>query len=400
MSGSDARLWPEDASAIGDYVPSFQIAYLGPEWADLGRDETEVRARQWIEMRGSTRRQYKNGLALALPTAARLDEARQHMRMLLAVEALISARSRYNLSVDQLEELRDREKRLAGDILASLRRLYDIVALPIEATGSPDPLGIEWIDLRAQPLSSEKIQERVLEALRHWVFDRVTPVKLVGLTRLGQDSTTQMLSCATLVGYCFSFLNFPKLLGNEPIRAAIAQGVRDGVLGYSAALQQKASGQPFVTDHRLMKIDTPLAQQEIDVSATSYLVAPELARRLSQPPQQVQPDPVVDQPPSGPEKGVKEQAATYTTEIEPTKPPTKAQATSGRRYRLRFTTNKQQLFRAFRPLQNLAEMSGTLDVTLEIIARSDTPLDSSWLRNAVEEPLDEADVSFDRSLED
>ena len=97
---------------------------------------------------------------------------------------------------------------------------------------------------------------------------------------------------------------------------------------------------------------------------------------------------------------MKEQAATYTTEIEPTKPPTKAQATSGRRYRLRFTTNKQQLFRAFRPLQNLAEMSGTLDVTLEIIARSDTPLDSSWLRNAVEEPLDEADVSFDRSLED
>jgi len=67
---------------------------------------------------------------------------------------------------------------------------------------------------------------------------------------------------------------------------------------------------------------------------------------------------------------------------------------------LRFTTNKQQLFRAFRPLQNLAEKAGTLEVTLEIVAQSDTPMDASWLRNAVEEPLDEADVSFDRSLEE
>ena len=91
VSGSDAWLWPDDSSAIPDHIPSFLIAYLGPEWADLGRDEVETRVRQWIEMRGSTRRQYKNGLALAVPTAARLDEARQQMRMLRAVETLISA---------------------------------------------------------------------------------------------------------------------------------------------------------------------------------------------------------------------------------------------------------------------------------------------------------------------
>lgn len=399
VPGSDARLWPDDSSAIPDHMPSFQITYLGPEWADMGRDETETRARQWIELRGSTRRQYKNGLALAIPTAARLDEARQHMRMLLAVEALISARSRYNLSVDQIEELREREKRLAGDILASLRRLYDLVALPVEATGTADPLGIEWIDLRAQPLSGEKIQERVLEALRHWVFDRVTPVKLVGLTRLGQDAATQTLSCAMLVSYCFSFLNFPKLLGVEPIRVAIAQGVRDSVLGYSAALQQDTAGQPFVTDHRLVKIDVPLAQQEIDLDATSYLIAPDLARRLAQPPQ-VQPEPVVYPSAPAPEKRSNEQASEYTPEIEPAKSKTKAPVTSGRRYRLRFTANKQQLFRAFRPLQNLAEKAGSLEVTLDVIARSDTSLDASWLRNAVEEPLDEADVSFDRILEE
>jgi hypothetical protein len=74
--------------------------------------------------------------------------------------------------------------------------------------------------------------------------------------------------------------------------------------------------------------------------------------------------------------------------------------TNGKLYRLRFRTNKQQLFRAFRPLQNLAEKAGTLEVNVEIVARSDTPLDASWLRNAVEEPLDEADVTFEGGLEE
>lgn len=400
VHGSDARLWPDDSSAIPDHLPTLQIAYLGPEWADLGRDETEVRVRQWIEMRGSTRRQYKNGLALAIPTATLLDQARQQLRTLLAVEALITGRNRYNLSTDQVDELRDREKRLSGDILASLRRLYEIVALPVEATGTSDPMGIEWIDLRAQPLSGDKIQERILEALRHWVFDRVTPIKLVGLTRLGHDTATQTLSCAALVGYCFSFLNFPKLLGSEPIRNAIAQGVRDGVLGYSAALQQDASGMPFVTDHRLAKIDSSLAPSEIDLSATSFIIAPDLARRLAQPPQQAQPEPVVTLPSPGTEKQFQEQPAEYNPRTEQPKPTVSTPVTSGRRYRLRFTTNKQQLFRAFRPLQNLAEKVSSLEVTLEITARSDTPLDANWLRNAVEEPLDEADVSFERGLEE
>jgi hypothetical protein len=397
--GSDPRPWPEDSAALPDHLPSFQIAYLGPEWADLRRDEIESRVRQWIEMRGSSRRQYKNGLALALPTTARLDEARQCMRMLLAVEVLLGSRSRHNLSADQVEDLKEREKRLVGDIQASLRRLYDLVALPIETVGSADPLGIEWVDLRAQPLSGEKIQERVLESLRHWVFDRVTPVKLVGLTRLGQDETTRMLSCATLVSWCFSFLNFPKLLGVEPIRNAIVRGVQDGIFGYSAALQIDADGQPFIADHRLVKISVPLTIQEVDLSTTSYLIAPELALRLALPPQSSAPEPMIYPASPAQSTSIKEHSAEYEGNTVPVAITPKASVTSGRRYRLRFTANKQQLFRAFRPLQNLAEKSGTLEVTLDVIAHADTPLDASWLRNAVEEPLDEADVSFDGTLE-
>jgi hypothetical protein len=262
---------------------------------------------------------------------------------------------------------------------------------------------LHLIDLRAQPLSGEKLQERILEALRHWVFDRVTPAKLVSLTNLGQPEV-QRLVCATLLSYCFSFLSFPKLRGVEPLRSAVAQGVNDSLFGYSAALQIDASGQPFVSDHRLVRFGEPLSEHEIDLSASSFLLAPEVARRLTQP--RAAPQPPAAQPagaypgvvPSSSAAG--EMPALFVVSPTPSPAPGRMPLTNGKLYRLRFRTNKQQLFRAFRPLQNLAEKAGTLEVNVEIVARSDTPLDASWLRNAVEEPLDEADVTFEGGLEE
>lgn len=401
VPGSDPRLWPEDANAIPDQQPTFIIAYLGPDWADLGQDEIEVKARQWIELRGNTRRQHKNGLALAIPAADRLSEARQLTRTLLAIESIIGAKGRHNLSTAQVEELRGRAQDIASKLQASLKSLYTLLALPIESTETDDPMAIHLIDLRAQPLSGEKLQERILEALRHWVFDRVTPAKLVNLTKLGQQDV-QRLDCATLVSYCFSFLSFPKLRGVEPLRAAIAQGVQDGIFGYSAALQIDPSGQPFVTDHRLVRIGVPLGEHEIDLSATSFLLAPEVARRLAQPASVEPSTPHPSEYPTGSMSSspLGEISAPFVSDSTPTPTAGRAAPTSGKLYRLRFRTNKQQLFRAFRPLQNLADKAGTLEVTVEIIARSDSPMDASWLRNAVEEPLDEADVTFEGGLEE
>lgn len=402
--GSDVRLWPDDADAIPDRTPLFIVAYLGPSWADLDDTERLQRARQWIDTRAGGKRLYKNGLALAIPGAGRLDEVRQQTRLLLAVEALRGAKGRYGFTADQMDDLNERQRRLTGDIQAALKRLYELVVLPVESHEPSDPLRMEIIDLRAQPLGGDKIHERVLEALRHWVFTSVTPAKLAGLTRLGQD-TNQTLSAETLVGWCFSFLNFPKLLGVEPIRSAIAEGVRDGIFGYSAALQFDAGGTPFIADHRLVRIDAGIPAHEIDLSATSYLIAPELARRLGQPPAPAESTTITYPGPRPPDKKGNERQEDYiagpTEAVNEAVPSVQAPRTaaSGRRYRLRFTANKQQLFRAYKPLQNLADKTKTLTVTIEVVAEADTPLDASWLRNAVEEPLDEADMSFDGALE-
>ncbi len=394
VAGSEARLWPDDSSAVPDRVPAFQVVYLGPAWCNLTQEEVQQQARQWIEQRGSSKRVYKNGLALAVPTGSYLDTLRQQMRMVLAVETLLGARKRHGISDEQVEELHERQRKLNGEIDAGLKRLYETVLLPVEGQPGDEPMALETLDLRTKPLS-ESLHARILESLRHWVFASVVPTRLVALTRLGQDER-HTVNCETLVEWCFSFLSFPKLLGVDPIRKAIATGVQDGVFGYSAAVQFDEQGQPFVSTPGLVRFGVVLQPAEVDLGNTSHLIAPNVAATLA--------TPDVGPVAGGAEMDTGDAAAPapHTPAIQPPSPlPTTPdpQVRAGRRYHLSFTANKQQLFRAFRPLQNLAEKSGTLTVTLTVSAQAETPLDAAWLRNAVEEPLDEADVEFERRLE-
>lgn len=60
--------------------------------------------------------------------------------------------------------------------------------------------------------------------------------------------------------------------------------------------------------------------------------------------------------------------------------------------RLVFSATRDQVFKAFPAIANLADKSDGRKVTISIEGTSAAGYDPSWLRNAVEEPLDEADV--------
>jgi len=62
------------------------------------------------------------------------------------------------------------------------------------------------------------------------------------------------------------------------------------------------------------------------------------------------------------------------------------------RVALRFTATRDQLFKAFPALANLADRADKGTVVVQVEATSEAGFERSWLRNAVEEPLDEADV--------
>jgi hypothetical protein len=60
--------------------------------------------------------------------------------------------------------------------------------------------------------------------------------------------------------------------------------------------------------------------------------------------------------------------------------------------RLLFSATRDQVFKAFPAIANLAEKSDGGKVTIRVEGTAQGGYDPSWLRNAVEEPLDEADV--------
>jgi hypothetical protein len=60
--------------------------------------------------------------------------------------------------------------------------------------------------------------------------------------------------------------------------------------------------------------------------------------------------------------------------------------------RLKFKATRDQIFKAFPAIANLADKSNDRKVTVSVDGTSSEGFDPSWLRNAVEEPLDEADI--------
>ncbi len=60
--------------------------------------------------------------------------------------------------------------------------------------------------------------------------------------------------------------------------------------------------------------------------------------------------------------------------------------------RLKFKATRDQIFKAFPAIANLAEKSDDGKVKVNIEGTSTEGFDPSWLRNAVEDPLDEADI--------
>jgi hypothetical protein len=77
-----------------------------------------------------------------------------------------------------------------------------------------------------------------------------------------------------------------------------------------------------------------------------------------------------------------------------TGPVTTGTDAAGRKKRvaLTFEATREQVFKAFPAIANLADKSDGARVRIRIEGSSAAGFDPSWLRNAVDEPLDEADI--------
>jgi RecJ-like exonuclease len=60
--------------------------------------------------------------------------------------------------------------------------------------------------------------------------------------------------------------------------------------------------------------------------------------------------------------------------------------------RLSFAATREQVFKAFPAIANLADKADDNKVKIQVEANAAEGFDQAWLRNAVQEPLDEADI--------
>ena len=60
--------------------------------------------------------------------------------------------------------------------------------------------------------------------------------------------------------------------------------------------------------------------------------------------------------------------------------------------RIRFPATRDQVFKSFQAIANLADKSDGGKITIQIDGAAAAGYDPNWLRNAVQEPLDEANI--------
>jgi hypothetical protein len=381
QSAHGAVIWPASSGQVNDHVPILQVVYLPLDWVTISdEDELYATLTNWLEYSGSTRREYKNGLAFAIPSYMSADNMYSAAREGLAIQSLLSDKKRFNFNADQVKDLNLRGDACLDRLTRGMLSLYDKVALPVPAEDSP----YIWRFIELQSRNESALHDRVMGALRdgRLVFDSVTPDKLIALTDLSQS---KIIKTDQIITWFYGSYNFTRLTTAEAITAAIARGVSDAKLGYSAVWHYDGREISF-PNRELVYFGRSLRLDEIELG-DAVIIEADLAREVTfvapAAPSMVATTPNQPSSPSNPPL--------------PTHP--SGQTSGKRRYRLDVNADKSKIFKVFRVVQNLTEKSDHVTMQLQITAESNSDFDPVWLRNAVEEPLDEADVDAHTELE-
>lgn len=383
-----AVVWPGDSSAIPDGEPWFLMVYLPLDFATRPLPEREAAAVELFERCGGKPRRFRNGLALAVPAADRVEVVRCETRYLLAIDRVRKNAKKLNLTREQLEELREREATHAGALESAFLKLYVEVWLPelVENT-----IGLEKIAVGGRPLQNtlnERHQamigqrtDELVAQIHCKVYDTLALTKIIELFKLGEGTPPVWgIRCAEVRDGFYSFLGFPRLTSESVLRRAIVRGVSEGRFGY-AIVPAPAPGDDgkFQVPLAKVRFQHLVGEDQIDFEA-GFLMLP-----------QAIPQPATATPtPSG------QPGATSTTPgvVVPPIPPSGIGQPGGavsaeqKQLELSFTADHTQLFKAWNAVANLADLAGKVTVTVR--AESATGFDKSKLQNGILEPLREA----------
>ncbi len=389
-------VWPEKSSEVQDREPSFLIAYLPLEFASKPKATQREVASEILEKYGDRPRQYRNGLGLAIPAGDQVEILRRAVRYLLAVERVEAKAKQHNLTDDQKSQLRERKATDKAAAESAFLKLYLEVWLPkVEASG----IEIESVAVGGRPLQvtlndkrEARVHDRVMELLtklQRRLFDSLHPSKIAELFKLG-EGTPLVLGIRTLelVDGFYSFLGYPRLEDRTVIRRAVVRGIQEGVFGYYSgpAPRLGPDGKYEVSISRV-RFGTTVAEDEVDLDS-GFLMLPQAIPQAAPVPAPG-PSPLGaagEQPLEAGTSGVPSSGpAAPGTVLVPAGGPA-----AQRVVELSFSADRNELFKAWNALANLADLAGKVSVNVR--AESENGFDRNKLQNGVIEPLKEADL--------
>jgi len=401
----DAVVWPQEAFDIPDKEPRFLVAYLPLDFASKPKAEQDNIGREVLSKYGDRPRIYRNGLCLAIPDGSQVAALRRAVAALLAIERVEKKKLQLKLTQDQIEQLRERKGTESSAEESAFRSLYSAVWLPRMEEGA---LRIEHVAVGGRPLKATGVHERMMELLTALsppkVHGKLTPRKIIERLRLGDSPGPEEpprlgVSLADVQDAFFSFLSPPRLSSSEPIRKAVVLGIAESLFAYTSGATPTlgTDGRYQLAADRL-RFGMAIQDDEVDFESGFLIMptaAPSAGFQLVSPPG----GGTEKNEGSGPEKGPTGDGP----QTEETGPgggsglgPGPTVPLKPTKVRYRFEAKRDQVFSAFPAVANLADRSDGEKVVIEIQATSQAGFDPSWLRNAVEEPLDEANVAVSK----
>jgi len=389
LAGHHAAIaWPADSSAIPDKEARFLMAYLPLGFAMKPAQEREAAALEMMERCGTSPRRYRNGLGLAIPSADQVEALRRETRYLVAVDRVRKNAKKLNLTKDQQDELRERDASHANALESAFLKLYVEVWLPKLVENK---IGLEKIAVGGRPLQvtlndrhqamlCERTDELIMQVQRK-VHDSLAPTKIIELFKFGEGNPPVLgIRCAEVLSGFYSFLGFARLTSDVVLRRAILRGINDGVFGYvNAPSPTLGPDGKYQVPVSKVRYENLVADDEIDFDS-GFLMLPQA---IPQPPPAPAPaagqaggapQPVTVPPPVAP-SAIGQPAGTLVAQ---------------KQLELSFTADRNQLFKAWNAVANLADMAGKVTVTVR--AESQGGFDKSKLENGVMEPLREAEL--------
>jgi hypothetical protein len=304
----------------------------------------------------------------------------------MAIDRVERKAKQHRLTKDQFDQIKERKRTEEAAAETAFRTLYTAVWLP--RPGSGGALDLEKVEIGGRPLQATGIHERVMELLRATgtpkIHGTLHPKKVTERVRLGEpraEGEPPQYGVATkdVRDAFFGIPDPPRILSDDVLRASIVRGVNECIFAYTTGSPALGPDSKYQVDPAKVAIGRQMSEDEVDLDNGLLMVpdaVPSCVPVVGIPtaptsPATVGPAPITGQPPTP----------------SPTPPAGKRTAV-----RISFPASRQEVFKSFQAIANLADKSDGGKINLVVQGQATAGFDPTWLRNAVLEPLEEADI--------